>query len=306
MKNIDINFLQKNNDEMVGLLAILVSLWLILYLLPELLVSLVNTLLGNFILLLSVVLLYSTNRLHGAMVALVILLVYRFAQLSRQREGFTSQSQDDFLRIQHTINKQKVFDMRVLETQASQQELDYFNQHGMWPWSQEVIALYEDAVRRNPYIRTVSSQAVLDARKTYNQASIVRILTYQSKEGQFLLNGVEVTNPQNVLPSGFGDFPYEAEMFDHPTKDVIRCNLLAETPKMERVNYAGNGLLNMQSKRVTAVDYNDLESVVPGFSFLGAPCNPCGSMGAKADYTCRYRLDKEEPPSSIWQYLWKQ
>jgi len=294
-----------HKEEIIGLLVFLVALWTVLYFLPEMFVSLFNTLLGNFILLLSVMLVYSYQPLYGAITVLIVVLLYRFAQISKKtkktkrEEGFTPQSELDFLRIQHTINKQKVFDMRVLEHQASQEELDYFNTHGMWPWSEEVIALYEEAVRQNPYIRTLTKGAVVEARKVYNQAAIIRILTYQSKEGQFLLNGVEIDG-HHRLPSGFGDFPYEAEIFDHPTGDIIRCGKTA----LERVNYSGNGLLNMQSRQVTPVEYTHLEELIPGFSFLQGPCNPCGALAAQPDYSCTYRLNKREPPSSIWQYLW--
>ena len=31
---------------------------------------------------------------------------------------------------------------------------DYFLKNGMWPWSQDVINLYTDAINRNNFIRT--------------------------------------------------------------------------------------------------------------------------------------------------------
>jgi hypothetical protein len=301
---LNIDFWKEHNDDLVGLLVILIAIWIVLYFLPQVIVSLINTLLGNFILLLSVLLIYSANPIHGVIAIFIVAVLYQIVRLSHRKESFTPQSELDFLRIQHTINKQKVFDMRVIDTQASQEELDYFNQHGIWPWSPEVIELYEEAIRNNPYIRTVEQDATMEARKTYNQAAIIRILTYQSKEGQFLLNGVEVENNQNVLPSGFGDFPYEAELFDHPTGDIIQCNLSKNTPTLERVNYSGHGLLESQSKEVTPVDYHELEQLVPGFTFLKGACNPCSSMASTPDYSCTYRLKKDEAPSSIWEYLW--
>ena len=52
-----------------------------------------------------------------------------------------------------------------------------------------------------------------------------------------------------------------------------------------------------------------LEAANPcfGFTFLNKPCNPCGAMAEKPDYSCAYRLRvKDKPPfiSSVWQYLW--
>ena len=65
MKNI-INKIKQlfNNDnktKLIGILTILVFFWLILYLIPDLFISLFNTLLGNFILLLTTILLLSYN-----------------------------------------------------------------------------------------------------------------------------------------------------------------------------------------------------------------------------------------------------
>ena len=36
---------------------------------------------------------------------------------------------------------------------------------------------------------------------------------------------------------------------------------------------------------------NDLENLIPGFSFLNSPCNPCGMLNEKADYSCKFTLD---------------
>ena len=145
------------------------------------------------------------NRIYGLLIGLIVILLYRFYQLSK--EGFTTDSQQNFLSIQNTINKNTIFDMNVIETQASQEELNYFNSNGMWPWSQNVIDLYEDAVKKNYYVRTIPEMSTNYTRTIYNEASILRILSYQTDEGDFLLNGVLVKNPfgnkKEELPNFF-------------------------------------------------------------------------------------------------------
>ena len=51
----------------------------------------------------------------------------------------------------------------------------------------------------------------------------------------------------------------------------------------------------------------DLPSVVPGFKFLGSPCNPCGALNSDADYSCPFSLDIGDGAevSPIWSTLWK-
>jgi len=304
-------FNDENKTKLIGLLTILVGIWLVLYFIPEIFVSLFNTILGNLILILSVLLVSANNRMYGLITGLTLLILYRFSRLSR--ENFTTDSEKNFLLIQNTMNRQNIFDMNMINSQASQKELDYFNENGMWPWSQKVIELYEEAVNRNPYIRTIPEEAANYARRIYNETAILRILSYQTKEGQFLLNGVLVKDPSGnkmeELPSGFGNFPYEAGLIGNREDDIIKCNMKDDqNPSLEKIRYTGKGgIFGEQTEKVTPVDYNDLEKIIPGFTFLNKPCNPCGAIAANPDYSCAYRLRvKDKPPfiSDVWQYLW--
>lgn len=328
-------FNDENKTKIIGLLTILIGIWLILYLIPEILISLFDSILGNLILIILVLLIYMNNRINGLIAGLIIVILYNFSHLSKVKDGFQVQIsgtfsnddlqtnlnsddslkilQDDFLQIQTTINKNTIFDMEQIEEQSTIEELEYFNKNGKWPWSQKVIELYEEAVNRNPYIRTIPEQATNYARKIYNENAILRILSYQTKEGQFLLNGVLVKDPSGnkleELPNGFGDFPYKSGLIGNRVDDVIKCSMKDEkNPTLERLRYAGKGgIFGEQNEKISAVDYNDLEKIIPGFKFLNKPCNPCGALASTPDYSCAYRLRvKDKPPfiSSVWQYLW--
>jgi hypothetical protein len=204
--------------------------------------------------------------------------------------------------------------MNTINSQASKEELSYFNKNGKWPWSQKVIELYKQAVERNPYIRTLPGEATNYARTIYNQAAILRIISYQTKEGQFLLNGVLVKDPSGnkieELPSGFGNFPYESGLLGNRVDDIIKCNMTNDNnPTLERIRYTGKGgIFGEQTQKVTQVDYNDLEKIIPGFTFLSNPCNPCVAVASNPDYSCPFKLKvKRKSPfiSDVWQYLWK-
>ena len=114
----------------------------------------------------------------------------------------------------------------MLRNQASQEELDYFIENKMWPWSEETTKMYEKAVNNNPYIRTYSGDSVFYTRRTYNEAAILKILSYQAKEGHFLLSGVQINgSTDNILPSGHGNFGYHSGLQEN-TDDVIKCNMI--------------------------------------------------------------------------------
>jgi hypothetical protein len=303
----------ENKTKIIGLLTILIILWLTLYFVPEILTSLFNTLLGNLILLLVAILVSMYNVKYGIVIILVLVIIYRASHL---KEGFTwtNQSTKDFLLIEQTINPQAIFDVDFIQkNQASQEELDYFLKNGHWPWSQKVQELYMEALKTNPYIRTLPESALSYTMTIYNEAAILRILSYQTKEGEFLLNGVLVQDPSGNkledLPSGFGNFPYEAGLIGNKSDDVIKCNTTKENgATLERITYTGKGgIYNEQTRKVTPVDYNNLESIIPGFKYLNGPCNPCGAINAKADYSCPFQLQvKDKSPfiSNVWQYLW--
>jgi len=308
------NLLNENNTtKIIGLLSILVLLWLVFYLIPELFVSLFNTILGNIILFLTVILVSLKDYRYGIILGLIFLILYRFKNI--KQEGFTwsQKSAQDYLLIQNSLNPKVIYDINLIQkNQASQEEVDYFNKNGMWPWSQEVQNLYKEAVNTNPFIRTLPDDAVNYARARYNQAAILRVLSYQTKEGQFLLNGVLVRdpagNPMEDLPSGFGEFGYKAGLIGKLNEDVIKCTSSSDASKLEKITYTGKGgIFNQQTKKISDVDFNDLENLIPGFTFVNGPCNPCGAINESPDYSCPFKLKvKNKPPfiSSVWQYLW--
>ena len=301
-----------NKIRLIGVLTILLLSWLILYFIPELFISLFNTILGNLILLTISLLVLMYDVKYGIIVSIVLIIMYRFSHL---KEGFTwnPNSTQDFLKIQNTINRNKIFDVNLIQqSQASQEELNYFNKNGMWPWSQNTIKLYESALNSNPFVRTYPKDSINYARTIYNEAAILRIISYQTKEGQFLLNGVLVKdrlNRKEDLPSGFGDFPYESGLIEDRTYDIIKCNMNKPNgATLERIKFTGKGgIYEEQTTKITPVDYNNLEKIIPGFTFINGACNPCGAVNENPDYSCPFRLKvKNKPPfiSSVWQTLW--
>jgi hypothetical protein len=320
----------ENKTRLIEVLSLLIVLWFVLYLVPELFSSLFNSILGNFILLTILLTIFVLTLIYdvkyGIIVSIIFIIIYIFSQLSSScrtikanfdsKEGFSwnRDSTQDFLKIQRTINRQKIFDVKMIqENQASQEELNYFNKNGMWPWSQHTMKLYEESQNKNPYIRTFSKDSINYTRTVYNEAAILRILSYQTKEGQFLLNGVLVSgdkpNKEEELPNGYGDFAYKSGLLENRIDDVIKCNMDNKNGStLERTVYTGKGsIYGEQTSKVSPVDYNDLEDIIPGFTFLNGPCNPCGAINENPDYSCPFKLQLKDNPSfisNVWSTLW--
>lgn len=340
---------EKNRNTLTGLFTILLLLWIILYFIPEIFISLFNTLLGNVMLFVLSLVIMMYNVRYGIIFGIVWIVIYRFTQLIKRepiqnsKEGFkvnfdvefietnpnpeTNQNQNpnpetnqfsnkdiqDFLQIQNSINRNTIFDLQQIKNQATPEELKYFNKHGQWPWSNKTIELYKKSIETNPYIRTYSGDAVNSARTVYNENAILQIISWQTKEGKFLINGILVSDPsgnrneKEELPSGFGNFPYTSGILESDKRlDVIKCNV--SNGSLERTHYTGKGgIYGEQTKTKTPVDYTDLENIIPGFQFLNGPCNPCVALNDPPDYSCPFQIKlKDQSPfmSQVWQYLW--
>jgi hypothetical protein len=320
INNIKKLFNEENKTSIIGFLTILLILWIVLYLLPELFTSLFETILGNLILFTIALLVLSYNIKYGILISVGIIVLYRFGQLmintKNVKEGFVwnPQATKDFLLLQNTINPQVIFDVNMIQkSQASPEELFYFNRYAKWPWSEKTKELYLESIKRNPYVRVSPESSLNYSMSIYNEAAMLMLLSYQTKEGQFLLNGVLVKDPSGNkiedLPSGFGDYPYSSGEIENLSDDIIKCNMKnPSNATLERTTYTGKGGIYGQQTSITnPVDYNELENIIPGFTFLNKPCNPCGAINETPDYSCPFKLIvKNKPPfvSDVFQYLW--
>jgi hypothetical protein len=321
------NILNPENELLlIGCITILIMIWLVFYAVPGLLSNLFNTVLGKLILLLCVLLVSFKNSKYGVMLFLVIVIINRVLSMNQYSEGLTTSSFDknsvnSFLQIQKTINPHVIFDINAIQKQATQEELNYFNEHGYWPWSKETQELYVEGLYNNPYVRTDPENALQTIRTIYNQSAILQLLSYQAKEGQFLLNGVSVHNNEpnkfQDLPNGWGDYAFNSGQISK-NNNIIKCGYNKNNNKLDKssdislqeIQYMGNsGILYNHVKKITPVDYNNLESIIPGFSFLKEPCNPCQALENPPNYNCPFQLDSKGSKkgiSPIWKYLWNK
>jgi hypothetical protein len=300
------HYVTKENG--ILLFTILFLLWTVLYFVPELLVSLFGTLLGNLLLIVATLLAFATNWKYGLSLLFLFLVLFRFYYLSAsKKESFLDNSKKynmlspesihKFLMMQTTLNRHVNFDTEQLQNQVTQEELDSFLQTGLWPWSQHTTELFKKANGKNVYIRNYPAESIKRARQTYNEAAILKVLSMQTPEGIFLINGVFIhndkPNPLEDLPSGYGNFGYDSGLIE-PRKDVIKCNIdpFGNKSYMEKTHYTGKGgIFGQQTAITTPIDYRDLEKEVPGFRFLNKPCNPCNAFNSASENKCLFELN---------------
>jgi hypothetical protein len=253
-----ITFINDYKTKLIGLFSILVFLWVIIYAVPSIFISLFHTLLGNIILLISILLVGSIySPFYGIGLAIIIIILYQISHpypylfkngKENVKESFWSpQSINTFLKIQNTINPQSNFDTSVIQQQASQEEVDYFIAKGFWPWSKEVEDLFIEKTNKNTYIRSYPPDAMNHAKTIYNENAINQVLADKTLDRGIIINSTEPDL------SGHGTFGYTSGLVTNETNPksiIIRKN--DKTGGLETIQFLGyGGIMGEQIKKIT-------------------------------------------------------
>jgi len=198
-----------------------------------------------------------------------------------------------FIKYQQLHNKNIRFDINILQRQASPEEVEELLTTGQWPWSPEIIKMYNRSISQNNIVNVSTGISLHTARTIYNQTAIKELLSWNSKEGNFLLFGSTIGHTKGL--------PYNIN-------NIIRCSTHKDGASvMKKFTYTGyDGINGNLVNRVDSVSNEDIPKLVNGFKFLEGECNPCVAMNDPAEYSCPFALDigKGYKPSPIWAHLW--
>jgi len=314
----------------ISIISVFIIFSLVIYLKPELFLSIFGTLLGNVVLL-GIVLGLSFHHMKSAIALglffFMLVLVVRRSNIQKitdldfnfgVKEGFTdaivvdnstnsfvgtsgitttngwsSTLVDEFVNFQKTLNPNVTYDMAIVQKQATTDEVAYLFKNNKWPWSDKLQSLYKEAIAQNSFLHVDPGISMIDAQQVYNETAMKEMLSYNTKEGTFLLYGATVGHNKN-LPSNIND--------------TIMCSTNAKGDSiLEKIVYNGyDSIYGNLNTTVTEIDYNDLPKQVNGFKFLGTPCNPCVALKSSPEYTCPFALNTGNgyDVSPIWQMLW--
>lgn len=215
------------------------------------------------------------------------------------QEGFANSAWppdlvEKFLKFEAVLNPNIVYDMEVVQQQATPEEVSYLFENNKWPWSEEVQKLYKEAVAESSFIKVDPGISMIDAQQIYNEMAMKQILSFSTKEGTFLLYGAVVGHSDN-MPDNINN--------------VVKCGTDPNTGKaiIEKIVYNGydsiNGNLN---KTVTVLNNDQLPAEIPGFNFINSPCNPCSALNSPPEYKCPFTLNtgNGNEVSPVWNMLW--
>jgi len=237
----------------------------------------------------------------GIVIIFIIFKKFKLKEVFKEvfKEGFSnSYSKDryltwskktvnDFLIFQKTVNPNTQFNMEMIQWQASEKEARELIATGSWPWSQETEYAYLDAVAHNTILKMSPAASMEIAKTVYNEKAILQLLSWNTKEGKFLLNGTLIKNA-----NGNG---------------TIRCttNDKGETSLQQKI-LTGYDLWNGYGNyELTNMAYENIPRYVDGFHFIKGACNPCVALDN--DYSCPFQISVENDSpgvNPIWKRLW--
>lgn len=214
---------------------------------------------------------------------------YLNSLLGINKEGFvwSMDTIKKFNLYQNTVNvNTNQYNMSVVQEQSTEEEAKELLKTGYWPWSEDTKNQYIESMWQNPIIKFQPEAALDYAMKLYNETAAKLLLSWNTKEGQFLLYGVN---------DG-----------ENSKKNIIKCSD-DSNPILQKTTMDGYNLSN-GFKNTTTLDIasSEIPNEVTGFSFVNSPCNPCSPLNDIPDYSCAFKLNVKgnDEISDVWKNLW--
>ena len=321
------------NNIFITVLFVLIFFVLVLYFLPDYVEQLFSTFIGNFILILIVLGVGYFDYKYALVIACIFIIFFQAIHISKhvKKEGFVGASSSakvasssakaasssakaasssakaasssalawspelisQFLQYQNVHNPNYQFDMKVVQQQATPLDVQYLFQNNKWKWSREVQELYKDAISQNLLISVDPGLALNDAQSIYNEMAMKQLLSFQTKEGQFLLTGAVLGHTKNMPEN---------------VNNVAVCGMdnLGNSVLQKKLYTGYSGLDGHMIENITTIRNADIPSVVSGFRFLKNACNPCVALNGPPDYSCPFSINVGDgnDVSKIWRMLW--
>lgn len=284
----------KNKKHYMIYIFFFLFLILLLYLFPYFMNKLFNSLYGVLFLLFLIFILnlYNPSISFGFLMILIIISISIY--LSDTKEGFDNIWSPDlireFLNYQDLHNPNYIYDVNIIQQQVSPEEVEQYFQTGHWIWTPETDEIYLQMIKRDSGISFDPPSALEKAKRIYNERAIKDLLAWNTKEGQFIINGA-IIGHNDKLPENINN--------------LLQCNKDGNMVKVMKEAIPIQPEYMIENK--TNVNPEDIPSLLTGFKFLEEPCNPCSILQEDIpNYNCKFSLDigDQGTISPIWAYLW--
>jgi len=212
----------KNNNLFFALLFMMLFFILLLVAYPHFFLSMFQSFFGIIGLIFVVFLIGKVDLRWGIGIGLFFIIIYLTLTQSpmRKKEGFSTANKetqiqtqtsgfpvknawpqetiDAFNKFEKTHNPDYIFDINILQQQATPADVEYLIQNNKWYWSPEVQQMYIDALKQTTITSYDSESSLAYAQTIYNENAIKLLLSWNTKEGNFLLKGAVIGHSKNM------------------------------------------------------------------------------------------------------------
>jgi len=280
-----------------------------------------NTILGKIVLFSIIGLAFVRDFYYGCIVSLFATILYFVAgEIIKGKEGFkgtldsgawSKKTIHDFKTYNAKVNPNTQFNLQILQEQASDAEAEEYVKTGYWNWTDVTKKMYVEQVERLQMVRINPVIQLNEAMKLYNEKAVQQLLSWNTKEGDFIING------------GLAAYdPLANDDMEHQSKNTIKCVQDKNgRSKMQKKSYNGYNYFNgYKNTKTEDVLNEDIPKEMPGFEFIKGPCNPCGPLENPPEYNCPFTLNirgknkgnykggdnnySGKKISPIWEQLW--
>ena len=196
-------------------------------------------------------------------ILILIIFVFVFVFINNRREAFEWKQEtiQKFQEYQKLANPNVFFDMKQIQEQASEEEVQTLLSTGKWEWDSSLQEMYQDNVQHNPIIKTNPQSSMEQAQTLYNPTIMKQMLFWKSPEGNFTLLGRELGNKR------------------------VEC----ENGKLVQTTFKGyDGITNDKIYETIPIDFKSMPDLFPQFHFNDKPCNPCINKENEKKSTCQF------------------
>lgn len=286
MKNMSKN--SNSNTLFIFITSTAILFSLLIYLKPGWFRFLFSDILGQIGLVMMIIgLVYIKEYKLAIGLGCIFILLYQSFYIATKKEGFTDGSGsswlhswpkdviDRFLKFENKFYPTLDINLNMLMSQTSVWEVEYLMKEHKWPWSDDLINEYNEAISRNKIIKSYPpGNDLIEAQKVYNENAMRQLLFWNTKEGAFVLDGVSVGS-----------------------ETVIRC----ANDSLKKIQFNGYDPVNLNVlTNNSIIKTEDIEKEVPGFHFLegSEQCNPCANLSAPG--SCRFSVNQlSEAPGTF-------
>lgn len=218
-------------------------------------------------------------KIYIALVLLIVASIFAFVSSSQNRVGFQTYntvrwSKDLLTRFKNFQDMMNIqYNMDEIQKQVSPEEAEEFLKNGSWDWPEELQNVYMEKISTSPIVKIDPHFALKNAMQIYNKNAATELLAWNSKEGEFLLNGGVSKD-----------------------KKIVKCSNNIDS------------MVKMMGQQIEIkIKPQDIPKEMPGFSFVSGECNPCNIFSYNSESKqCPFRLNVngDDSISYPWKKMW--